>query len=405
MDLPARIVGVDIPTDQVRDILARIGCAIDGQQITPPSWRPDLNAPIDLVEEVARMVGYSKIPSRGPAMGTGVGLRGEDRLLRQMRRRPAELGLVEVLSYPFTGDAEFDTLMLPADDPRRTAVRLANPLNDEQPLMRTTVLPGLLATARRNVGRGTDSLHLYEYGQVFRDVHEVSAPVVSAESRPSDDLVESMLSALPRQPEHVALVLCGDWSQAGWWGAARPVDWSDAVRLSQAVAASVGVVLDVEPDAYAPWHPGRCARLSANGEVVGHAGELHPDVVSAYSLPARSVAAEVDLSAILGLASPVVAAPEVSTFPVAKEDVALVVDEVTSAESLRRALAAGGGSLLESVRLFDVYSGPQVPEGKKSLAFALRMRAPDRTLTDEDIATVRGDALEAAAQLGAVLRG
>jgi phenylalanyl-tRNA synthetase beta chain len=175
--------------------------------------------------------------------------------------------------------------------------------------------------------------------------------------------------------------------------------------LSQAVAASVGVVLDVEPDAYAPWHPGRCARLSANGEVVGHAGELHPDVVSAYSLPARSVAAEVDLSAILGLASPVVAAPEVSTFPVAKEDVALVVDEVTSAESLRRALAAGGGSLLESVRLFDVYSGPQVPEGKKSLAFALRMRAPDRTLTDEDIATVRGDALEAATQLGAVLRG
>jgi phenylalanyl-tRNA synthetase beta chain len=218
-------------------------------------------------------------------------------------------------------------------------------------------------------------------------------------------VIQEMLSALPRQPEHLGLVLCGDWSQAGWWGAARPVDWSDAIRLAQAIANAVGVTLEVEPDVHAPWHPGRCARLSADGVVVGHAGELHPDVVSAYGLPARSVAAELDLSVVLGQAAPVVPAPEVSTFPVAKEDVALVVDEHTSAESLRRALAEGGGNLLESVRLFDVYSGPQVPEGKKSLAFALRMRATDRTLTDEDIATVRGAALASAAQLGAQLRG
>lgn len=405
MDLPTRIVGVDIPADRARDILTRIGCTIDGDRVDVPSWRPDLTAPIDLVEEVARVVGYETIPSRGPAMGTGVGLSTQDRLLRQVRRRPAELGLVEVLSYPFLGASDLDALGLPDDDPRRTAVALANPLNDQQPLMRTTLLPGLLAIARRNVSRGSESLHLYEYGQVFRDLAEVSAPVAAAGSRPPEPVIQEMLSALPRQPEHLGLVLCGDWSQAGWWGAARPVDWSDAIRLAQAIANAVGVTLEVEPDVHAPWHPGRCARLSADGVVVGHAGELHPDVVSAYGLPARSAAAELDLSVVLGQAAPVVPAPEVSTFPVAKEDVALVVDEVTSAESLRRALADGGGELLESVRLFDVYSGPQVPEGKKSLAFALRMRATDRTLTDEDIATVRGAALASAGQLGAELRG
>lgn len=405
MDMASRIVGVDIPETTVRSILDRIGCAVTGETVTPPSWRPDLTMAIDLVEEVARVVGYEKIPSRGPAMGTGLGLSADDRLRRQLRRRPAELGLVEVLSYPFVGEAEWDLLGLPADDPRRVAVRLANPLSDEQPLMRTTLLPGLLAGARRNVGRGTESVHLYEYGQVFRDVETVEAPVAEAGSRPSDEVLEAMLSGLPRQPEHLAVVLCGDWSQAGWWGAGRPVDWSDAVRLALLVARAVGVDLTVTQDVHAPWHPGRCARLSVGDRLIGHAGELHPDVVAAFGLPARSCAAEIDLSALVDAASPVASAPRVSTFPVAKEDVALVVDEGLPADTVRQALRSGGGSLVESVRLFDVYSGPQVPEGKKSLAFSLRMRADDRTLTDEDIASVREGALAAAGALGAVLRG
>jgi phenylalanyl-tRNA synthetase beta chain len=138
--------------------------------------------------------------------------------------------------------------------------------------------------------------------------------------------------------------------------------------------------------------------------LIGHAGELHPDVVATFGLPVRSCAAEVDLSVLLDAASPIASAPKVSTFPVAKEDVALVVDENLGAESVRRALREGGGALLESVRLFDVYSGPQVPPGKKSLAFSLRMRADDRTLTDDDISGVRDGALAAAEGLGATLR-
>jgi len=335
-------------------------------------------------------------------MGLGIGL--QDRLRRQIRRRPAELGLLEVLAYPFVGEAELDALGLPADDPRRTAVRLANPLRDEQPLMRTTLLPGLLNTARRNVGRGADSGQMYEYGQVFRDLASVNAPVAAAGERPAQDVLDAMLTALPRQPEHLAVLLWGEWSKAGWWGPGRAVDWSDPIRLAQAVAATVGVALEVAADQHAPWHPGRCAVLRVDGRVVGQAGELHPDVVTAYGLPARACAAELDLDAVLDAARDVAPAPEVSTYPVAKEDVALVVDDGVTAEALRSALAAGGGDLLESVRLFDVYSGPQVPEGKKSLAFSLRLRAPDRTLTDEDITGVREAALAAAAELGAALR-
>ncbi len=405
LQMPSRIVGVDVSDDTVRSVLQDIGCTLDGDDITVPSWRPDLTAAIDLVEEVARVVGYEKIPSRGPAMGTGVGLSEADRLRRQLRRRPAELGLTEVLSYPFVGDAELDQLGLPADDPRRVAVRLANPLRDEQPLMRTSLLPGLLAGARRNVGRGAESVRLYEYGQVFRDVEAINAPVAPAGSRPSDDVLDAMLAGLPRQPEHLAMVACGDWSQAGWWGAGRAVDWSDAIRLAGLVAQAAGVELTVTQDVHAPWHPGRCARLSVGDRLIGHAGELHPDVVAAFDLPPRSCAAEIDLSALVEVAKPVAAAPRVSTFPVAKEDVALVVDEDLASEAVRLALRSGGGPLLESVRLFDVYSGPQVPEGKKSLAFSLRMRADDRTLTDEDIAGVRDGALAAAGELGATLRG
>ena len=308
----------------------------------------------------------------------------------------------DVLVLQIHGDGPVSLLVVECD--ASGTFRATVKLRDEQPLMRTTLLPGLLNTARRNVGRGADSGQMYEYGQVFRDLASVNAPVAAAGERPAQDVLDAMLTALPRQPEHLAVLLWGEWSKAGWWGPGRAVDWSDPIRLAQAVAATVGVALEVAADQHAPWHPGRCAVLRVDGRVVGQAGELHPDVVTAYGLPARACAADLDLDAVLDAARDVAPAPEVSTYPVAKEDVALVVDDGVTAEALRSALAAGGGDLLESVRLFDVYSGPQVPEGKKSLAFSLRLRAPDRTLTDEDITGVREAALAAAAELGAALR-
>ncbi|MFS0705077.1 phenylalanine--tRNA ligase subunit beta, partial [Cellulomonas sp. 179-A 9B4 NHS] len=212
---------------------------------------------------------------------------------------------------------------------------------------------------------------------------------------------------------HVAGVLAGHVEPAGWWGTGRRADHTDAVALARRVAEVVGVELVAAADAdRAPFHPGRCARLTtADGVLVGHAGELHPQVLVALDLPARAVAFELDLDALLAAspADPVEAVP-VSTFPVAKEDVALVVDASVPAADVLAAVRAGAvqspaGDVLEDVRLFDVYTGDQVGEGRRSLAFALRLRAADRTLTADETAAVREAVVaEAHARVGAHLR-
>ena len=207
----------------------------------------------------------------------------------------------------------------------------------------------------------------------------------------------------------MAGLLAGNAQPAGWWGPGRRVDHSDAIAAVQRIAAIVGVELTVtaDPD-HAPWHPGRCARFDlADGTLVGHAGELNPKVVAALTLPARCAAFEVDLDVLLGAApTQPKHAVALSTFPVAKEDIALVVDAGVSAADVFAAVRDGAGELLEELRLFDVYAGAQVGEAKKSLAFSLRLRATDRTLTAEDAIAVREAAVaEAARRVGAVLRG
>jgi phenylalanyl-tRNA synthetase beta chain len=230
-------------------------------------------------------------------------------------------------------------------------------------------------------------------------------PRLPVDRRPTAAEVAALEAALPRQPRRVAVVLCGDRSPGGWWGPARPVSWADAVAAARVVTDAAGVELTVRRDDHAPWHPGRCAALYVDGTLVGHAGELHPRVVEAFGLPARTCAMEIEIDR-LGAADEPVPAPAVSTFPVATQDVALVVDAGIPAAEVEAALRAGAGNLLESLRLFDVYEGPQVGEGRRSLAFALRFRAADRTLTVEETTAARDAAVaEAAARTGAVLRG
>jgi phenylalanyl-tRNA synthetase beta chain len=297
--------------------------------------------------------------------------------------------------------------MVPADDPRRTAVRLANPLSDEAPEFRTTLLPGLLSALRRNVSRGQTDAALFELGVVARPAGLPLPPAgrPPVDRRPTPAELAALDAALPPQPWHVAVVACGHRDPAGWWGGGRPADWADALEAAHRVAQAVRVPLDVQTDRVAPWHPGRCARLVAGGRTVGHAGELHPRVVAALGLPERTVAMELDLDA-LGLDERPVPAPEVSTYPVATQDVAVVVEETVPAAAVAAALADGAGPLLESLRLFDVYTGAQVGPGRKSLAFGLRFRAADRTLTVEETTAARDAAVaEAARRVGAVLRG
>ncbi len=411
-DLPERISGLAVSADQAINRLESVGVTltVEGATlvVTPPSWRPDLTDPADLVEEVVRLEGYENLPSTLPRVRAGYGLTAGQRLRRRVGRTLAASGLVEVLSYPFLGRQDLEALGIAADDPRSALVELANPLSDEAPCMRTTLLPGLVTAARRNISRGAPEVALSEVGLVFQGSGTGTSsepPRPSVAGRPSDAEVAALEALLPLQPRHAAGLLAGERDRAGWWGVGRPADWSDAIGIVHDLAAELGVAISVASGAVPPWHPGRCAAISVDGQVIGYAGELHPRVIGELGLPARTVAFEIDLDVMLAAAPVAAPAPVFSTMPVAKEDLAVVVANDVPAEDVRRALISGGGELLESVRLFDTYSGEQVGAGRTSLAFALRMRAPDRTLSAAEVAEVRQRALAAAEQeCGAVLR-
>ncbi|WP_188188174.1 phenylalanine--tRNA ligase subunit beta [Nonomuraea sp. SYSU D8015] len=408
-DPAVRKGGVD-PTGVVTGGALAARLAVTGDDmitVTPPSWRPDLTDPNDLAEEVIRLEGYEGLPSLLPKAPAGAGLTEGQRLRRRVGRALAEGGYVEVLSYPFISPDDFDRLLLPAEDARRHAVRLANPLSEDEPLMRTTLLPGLLKTLVRNVGRGFTDVALYESGAVYRprDNAPGVAPVLGVERRPTPEELASIESALPDQPLRVAVVLVGEFERSGWWGAGRQASWADAVQAARLVAAEARLELSISADQHEPWHPGRCAALYVGDTLVGHAGELHPRVIEAYGLPARTAAMELELSRLEAAMPGPVETPPVSAYPVATQDVALIVPDFTPVADVEAALRDGAGELLESIRLFDVYAGEQVGEGNKSLAYSMRFRAADRTLTVEETTAARDAAVALAAdRVGAQLR-
>ncbi|HTY73235.1 MAG TPA: phenylalanine--tRNA ligase subunit beta [Actinomycetes bacterium] len=420
---PSRVAGTTYPDDVVVARLRDVGCVVEGPdqgriRVTPPSWRPDLRDPNDLAEEVIRLEGYERVPSRLPLVAPRSGLAdAARRRASSLARALAHSGWVEVRTYPFVGEAVLDAFGLAPDDPRRRMVRLANPLSDEEPYLRTTLLPGLLAAARRNLGRGLVDLALWELAPVFlpdASWPDVQAPRPPVTRRPLLEEIHALESALPAQPQHLAGVLTGDVERPGWWGGGRAATWADAIEgvrtVARALRVEVATPAVLEP--YAPWHPGRCARVVATvpgthgGRVIGYAGELHPRVLEALDLPPRMAAFELDLDALGDLAPGLVEARPVLTYPLAKEDVAVVVDEAVPAAAVEDALRSGAGELLESIRLFDVYrDADRIGAGRKSLAYALRFRAPDRTLTVEETNAARDAAVASAARsVGAVQR-
>lgn len=419
---PDRIAGTTYGTEVVERRLRQVGCEIrhpDGPaqlEVLPPSWRPDLTMPNDLAEEVIRLEGYENVPVRRPRAAAGRGLAEAQRMRRALSRAVAASGYVEVLSFPFISAADFDALQLPGGDPRRQAVALANPLRDDEPLMRTTLLPGLFRTLLRNLGRGFGDLALYEMGLVYlaRAAGSRQPPRLPVDRGPTADELASLEAALPRQPLHAAVVLAGNREPPGWWGAGREANWADAVQAARNMADAANVRLADRAAAQPPWHPGRCAQLLAMADgqqrVIGFAGELHPRVVAAFGLPARACAMEIDISVLESAAGGPVQPPPISPHPVATQDVALIVRASVPASDVADALRAGVAAssyagLLEEVRLFDVYTGEQAGEGRKSLAYTLRFRAPGRTLTAVEISAARDAAVAGATQrAGAVLR-
>ncbi len=410
-DLPDRMAGVEYEPGAAVNRLTQIGARVDEDGVdpailvvTPPSWRPDLVQPADLVEEVLRLESLDKIPSVLPTAPAGRGLTAAQKRRRAVGKSLALGGYVEVLPTPFLPAGVFDQWGLPADDPRRITTAVLNPLEADRPHLATTLLPALLEALSRNVSRGFVDVALFAIAQVVQPTEGTGAvQLIPTHRRPTDEEIAALDASLPHQPVHVGAVLTGLREPRGPWGPGRPVEAADAFEAVRVIARACGVDVRLRAAQYLPWHPGRCAEVLVDGRVVGHAGQLHPAVIERAGLPKGTCAVELNLDAVP--VTEVLRAPRVSPFPAVFQDLSLVVAADMAAQAVIDAVRAGAGELLEDVALFDVYTGPQIGEDRKSLTLALRFRAPDRTLTEDEASAARDAAATAAAErVGAVLR-
>jgi phenylalanyl-tRNA synthetase beta chain len=408
-DLPDRVAGVVYAPGTTARRLAQIGADVAGDEgdtltVTPPSWRPDLLQPADLVEEVMRLEGLEVIPSVLPAAPAGRGLTAAQRRRRAIGKSLAQSGYVEVLPTPFLPAGVFDLWGLPAGDPRRATTHVLNPLETDRPALASTLLPALLEALGRNVSRGIVDAALFALAQVVQPTQETrGVELIPVHRRPTDAEIAMLDASLPRQPQHVAAVLTGLREPRGPWGPGRRVEAADAFEAVRIVARASGADVRLRAAQQLPWHPGRCAEVLVGQTPVGHAGQLHPAVIERSGLPRGTCAMELNLDAIPVVE--VLPAPRVSPFPAVFQDVSLVVPAHVPAQAVADAVRAGAGELLEDLQLFDVFTGPQIGEDRKSLTFALRFRAPDRTLTEDDASAARDAAVRRAADtVGAELR-
>ena len=376
----ASFLGLALSGQEQAELLERIDCETRtdeaGIEVRPPPWRPDLRIEEDLFEEIARIYGYDRIPETVPSSGQVGGRSPADEAVRAVRRALAGSGWAEAVSLPFAPAEDVDALLLPAGDRRRDLIALVNPLSKEEAVLRTTLIAGLLRAARRNLNRQVPDVAMFEVGRVFWP---------PAPDDPGADGGPGGVT-LPAEPLSLALVACGDFVTPRHDRPARPADVFDLLGAVEVVRARLGLdPLEVVPTQESPYHPGRAARLSLGGTAVGAVGELHPRVIEAYGLPARALAGELRLDALVrhGIRPATAIAP--SPLPSARFDVAVIVHEDVAAATVERAVRDGAGEWLTDCRLFDVFRGEQIGDGHKSLAYALQLDNPQRQLTDEDV--------------------
>ncbi|TAL45807.1 MAG: phenylalanine--tRNA ligase subunit beta [Salinibacterium sp.] len=415
IDLPEKhvenIVGFAYSADEITGALEAIGATVevsgDGWRVTPPTWRPDLTDKTTLVEEVARIVGYEHIPSVLPIAPPGRGLTREQRLRRAAANSLAFAGLTEVLAYPFVSTASND-LFGSAEAGTVPAMKLANPLDPDAALMRTSLWPGLIAAARRNLSRGLTDLALFEVGVVFRPVAGEkygSGPLPLGTVRPADEELAALRASIPPQPWHVGALFLGDGILKQPAQAAVASGLADALDAARQLAASVGARIEIASGSHQALHPGRTAEIRVGENLIGYAGELLPSVAADLDLPRVVALLELDLDALVAGASTEVTTSAIAGLPAATQDLSLVVPEDVPAGELLDILIQGAGELLEHARLVDDYRGTGIPEGSKSLTFALRFRAADRTLTAAEASEAKQAAVALAAdRVGAKLR-
>ena len=407
------LLGLPVAPAEQADILRRLECEVGPATadasvaeadltVTPPPFRRDLERPVDLVEEIGRIHGLENLPETLPTRRDAIGLLSAD---QQVRRRIADTlsgaGLDEVVAYSFVAADAAAPLGLAGDDRRAAPIALANPMSAEQAVMRTTLLPGLLAAAAANLARQAERVAVFEQGRVYlpRTDGDLPAATPGAKSAGQPWPVG--------EPEMLGIALCGSVAGESWTGAPRSTDFFTIKGYVERLLAGLqigGATFERSGEPY--LHPGKAADLLLGRDRVGALGLLRPDVAAGYGIEAHAVyVAELAVAPLAARGLTVGLFEDLLTFPPASQDLAVVLAADVPAAQVLDLVRRVGGKLLREATVFDVYEGDQVPPGKRSLAVRLVMRAPDRTLTDKDITGVRRKVLAALErELGATLR-
>ena len=399
---PSALVGYEYQEKEVVAALEMIGCKVSGKgslEVEVPSWRPDLRHKTDLAEEVARLVGYDKIPATIPVAPPGRGLTRKQQLRRKVLGTLVGGGFVEVLNYPFYSPEQNSWFS------SSKAIELENPIQSEAGQLRKELLPGLLQAASRNVSRANSNLAIVEEGSAFMSGGTAVTSLPVGNERPSDKVLESLNASIPSQPRKLSGVVFGDWVPQQPGQASIEAGYQQAISALFSALGSIGVDAALTQSEVMGLHPGRGAKVIVSGKEVGIAGELHPDIADELHLPGRVGVFEVDLSAIYDLAPELITASEIGVMPAATQDLSLVVGLDVSAADLVETIEEGAGELLESISLVDDWRSETLGQ-KKSLTFSMVFRAKDKTLTAAEATAAKEAAVQLAAERhGAELRG
>lgn len=376
-----KVLGTNLNRAEVREILTRLGfvcelCGTESLLVNIPPYRVDLGEEIDLIEEVARLYGYDRIPATMPVGVLSQGICPQHQILKDLTTEiMVSCGLDEVITFSFISLNSFDKLQIPKGSRVRQVVCLQNPLREEQGVLRTLLLPGLVETIVYNYNHKSTNVGLFELGVVFEPAGG---------------------EALPNEKLHLGVVTCGE-DERGWQEPPLPRDFYYIKGIVEELFDSLGI----KNYTFQPWqdfltlHPGRAARILITEDKVGLIGELHPDVRENFEIPRRVFVCELDLTLVFPHANLKRTFLPLPRYPGVERDLALLVPLEVPAARVTEVILATGGTLLKRCRLFDVYQGPQVPEGYRSLAYSVFFQSPVRTLTDEEVSLIHSQILRA----------
>ena len=369
-----KFLGIECPREKMVKILTDLGFKLDGDDIIVPSFRTDIEHKADIAEEIARIYGYNVIPITQLRGSIQAQLTDKQHFESLVNQTMLSLGCSEIYTFSFISPKYYDKILMPADSPLRNSVKISNPLGEDTSIMRTTSLPSMCETLSRNYNNRNANASLYE---------------ITTEYFPTKD------NELPIEKQSVVIGMYG-----------QDVDYYSIKGIVEQLLDNADVYdYDIKAISDNPsFHPGRCAELSINGQYLGIIGELHPQVLENYEIGMRAYAAIIDFDTMYNNRKPEKQYKPLPRFPAVTRDIAFLCDDSIPVLTLQRAISSAAGDRLESISLFDVYKGKQIPEGKKSVAYNMVLRSKDSTLTDTDADAIMKRIIKALTALGAELR-